>query len=66
MMKLNRKSTKIVRSENPEPIDRIILTPQECLSFIWELTEEIFSLSGEHNAQSRLQRNVVSIIKRKG
>ncbi len=37
------------------------LKKADALSFIWDLTEEIYSLSGKFDVKSRLQRNVVSV-----
>jgi hypothetical protein len=39
-------------------------SPQERLSFMWELTAEVWSLKGQDNAQRRLQRDVVHLIKK--
>lgn len=34
------------------------------LSFIWELTQEIWSLKDRKNAQRRLQRHIATLVKR--
>lgn len=41
------------------------LSQEDLLASVWELTEEIYSLTGTYDAQSRLQRDVV-VINRKG
>ena len=35
------------------------------VSFVWELTQEIWSLKDKENAQRRLQRHITTLIKRK-
>jgi hypothetical protein len=40
------------------------LLPDERLSFVWELTKEVYSFGREFNAESRLQRNIVHIFRR--
>jgi len=34
------------------------------VSFIWELTQEIWSLKDKKNAQRRLQRHITTLVKR--
>ena len=41
-------------------------SPAERLSFIWELTEEIWSLREKDRAQQRLQRHVASLVRQQG
>lgn len=41
-------------------------SPAERLSFIWELTEELWSLREKDRAQQRLQRNVASLVRQQG
>ena len=38
--------------------DFVTLPPAECVAIVWELTQELWSLTGNSNAQQRLQRNV--------
>lgn len=40
-------------------------SPQEKISFIWELTAELWSLKDKHSAERRLQRHVTNLIKNK-
>jgi hypothetical protein len=37
----------------------------ESISFMWELTQEVFALSGRFDVKSRLQRHVVSLTRKK-
>jgi hypothetical protein len=64
-MKLQRDVFKVVPMNSPEAEDDYVaLSPSECLSLVWDLTREVFSLSGDCDVESRLQRDVVTIIKR--
>ena len=61
-MKVNRKHISIKKiDKNPDCY--VDATPQERISFIWELTAEIWSLKDSHIAERRLQRNVAKLIK---
>jgi len=65
-MKVNRKHIQISRMKSAHtdetPAD---ISKSEAISFIWELTQEIFSLSGKYDVESRLQRHVVSITRKR-
>jgi len=41
-------------------------SPQERISFIWQLTAELWSLKASQYAERRLQRNVTNLIKQQG
>jgi hypothetical protein len=38
-------------------------TPQERVSFVWELTAEVWSLKDPENVKRRLQRNITKLIR---
>ena len=59
-MKVDRKNIKISQAQK-HPGGRVQLKKADALSFVWELTEEIYSLSGKFDVKSGLQRDVVSI-----
>ena len=40
-------------------------TPRERVSFIWQLTAELWSLKDKQNVEQRLQRDVTNLIKNK-
>ena len=61
MIKLNRKRVTISSFVNNEIVEATELEKSEALSFVWELTEEIYSLSGRFDVKSRLQRDVISV-----
>jgi len=58
---LKKLSTKEVIQERP-----IELSAGQSISFVWDLTREVYSLSGKYDVESRLQRDVVNIIRGKG
>ncbi len=59
-MKVDRKKVRV--SQTTKHTDEAAqLEKADALSFIWDLTEEIYSLSGRFDVKSRLQRNVVSV-----
>ena len=60
-MKLNRKKVSISQFVKNDIEEVAHLTKSEALSFVWELTEEIYSLTRRYDVKSRLQRNVISI-----
>ena len=37
------------------------MTPAECVSFMWELTAEVWSLKGAEYVEQRLPRHVVRL-----
>jgi len=40
--------------------------PAERVSFIWELTKELWSLRNQQDAEQRLQRDVTNIVRQQG
>ena len=63
-MKMNRKQIAIYKDKIPHNDEYVNLPSNECIAFVWELTEEIYALTGEHDVKSRLQRNVVNLIRK--
>ena len=64
-MKLNRKKVTVFQYAEDDTVKAAGISKSEALSFIWELTEEIYSLSGRYDVKSRLQRNVISITRQR-
>ncbi|MBU1122304.1 MAG: hypothetical protein KKF54_06395 [Candidatus Omnitrophica bacterium] len=61
-MKMVRNKTKLIKmSKNDNPF--VAESPQQCISFIWELTAELWSLKGSEYVKRRLQRNITNLIK---
>ena len=65
VMKLNRTVTRKITSAAATAEGPVELSPSESLSFVWDLTAEVFSLTKEHDVKSRLQRNAVNITRRR-
>ena len=59
-LRVARDQVKLARSYGIED-SASVLSHEELLASVWELTEEIYSLTGAYDAQSRLQRNVVFV-----
>ncbi|MCP4137662.1 MAG: hypothetical protein GY754_42235 [bacterium] len=64
-MKLNRKVVTVIRGKQEQDDQYVSLSPRERLSFVWELTKEIFSIAGGYDVESGLQRDVIHIIRGK-
>lgn len=61
-MKLLRNQVKLKKmTKDDDPF--VNLPPSECISFIWELTLELWSLKGSPYVERRLQRNVANLVK---
>jgi hypothetical protein len=60
-MRVNRKHIQISKMKSAHTETPADITKSEAISFLWELTQEVFSLSGRYDVKSRLQRHVVSI-----
>jgi hypothetical protein len=56
----NRTKLKKMTTENDCYVDA---SPGERISFMWQLTAELWSLKGKRNVEQRLQRNVTNLIK---
>ncbi len=65
-MKLKRNRIVVLHKSNQEIETVSEYSSCECLSSIWELTKEVYSLTGKFDVKSRLQRNVVHITRGKG
>ena len=64
-MKLNREIVTVSQFAEDNTEEAAGITKSEAFSFVWELTEEIYSLSGRYDVKSRLQRNVISITRQR-
>ena len=61
---MNRKHITVYKSKIHHDDEYVDLPSKERLSFVWELTQEIYALTGEYDVKSGLQRNVVNIIRK--
>jgi len=53
--------SKAVLLKNHIEDDFVDAPPEVCLDFMWELTKEIWSLSGSKDAERRLQRHIATL-----
>ena len=61
-MRVERNIAHLLKNASEED-NYCDLPPEQLLDFMWELTLEIWSLAGEENAESRLQRDVTALIR---
>ena len=61
-MKLRKTITKL-KKLNKEEDSFVNASPAELISFMWELTAEIWSLRGADYVEQRLQRDVTNLVK---
>ena len=62
---MKRTITKISRISDRKPEDCFVPgSSSSRLALIWPLTEEVASLSKEHNVKRRLQRNITVLSRR--
>ena len=62
-MKLDRTVSRKLSSNTTSWESPVSLSASESISFVWELTKEVFSLTKKYDVESRLQRNAVNIIR---
>jgi len=63
MIKVKKYITSLKRMTK-EDSSYMDATPQERISFMWELTAEIWSLKDKQIAERRLQRHITKLIKK--
>ncbi len=62
-MKMQRNQAKLIKmSKADDPY--VAASAQECISFMWELTAELWSLQRSSDVERRLQRNITNLIKK--
>ncbi|GJL55246.1 MAG: hypothetical protein NPIRA02_23780 [Nitrospirales bacterium] len=64
-MQMNRRVVALKKLTDPDD-NYVKATPSERVSYIWELTAELWSLTGKGNAEQRLQRDVVALNRSQG
>ena len=64
LLLMNKKITVIHKSD-PGNSGYVPGTPAERIAMVWPLTLEAVSLSGKYNAEQRLQRHIVNIVRKK-
>jgi hypothetical protein len=65
-MKLDRTSVRIIKKGGLDGGHAVRMTNTEAVLFMWELTREVYSLSGNFDVESRLQRHVVFLTRKAG
>jgi hypothetical protein len=61
-LKMKRESVRILRSSEDDD-GFVNATPSELFSMVWEITRDLWAFTGRDDAERRLQRNVVNIIR---
>ena len=61
-MKVLRNHTTLKKMSKQED-SYVEASPQERISFMWELTAELWSLRGHEYVERRLQRDITNLIK---
>ena len=61
-MKVKKNHTKLKKMTKEED-SYVDASPQERVSFMWQLTAELWSLKDKTNVEQRLQRNVTNLIR---
>lgn len=64
-MKMMRNHTKLKKMTKKDDCF-VEASPQERISIIWELTQEIWSIKDRKNVKRRLQRDVTNLIRQSG
>jgi hypothetical protein len=65
-MNMDRKHTELYKMTDNRNLDYVAGTAEDRILLVWPLTKEITSLSIKHDVERRLQRNITSLIRRKG
>jgi hypothetical protein len=55
------RSKAVLISGTDKSSDFVNLPPAKCVAIVWELTRELWSLTGDSNAEQRLQRDVAVV-----
>jgi len=63
-MRLQRQTVAIYKKGADICEKPAALSKAEALSFVWELTKEVYSFTGKHDVESRLQRDVVVVYRK--
>jgi len=63
-MDMDRTVTRLRRKDEPDEIVAFPGTVEERLGFIWQLTKELYSLSGKYDVEGPMRRDITRIIRR--
>jgi len=65
-MRVARNVVRIRRGGQDQREEAAAMSKAEALSFVWELSREVFSLARGCDVESRLQRQVVRVTRKRG
>jgi len=57
------RSRAILKRNDGEDDNFVAASPAECISFVWELTKEAWSLKNNDDVERRLQRHITHLVK---
>jgi len=60
---IDRSQAVLIKGKT-QTSDFVDATPSRRVAMVWELTQELWSLAGNKDAQQRLQRNVAALRKK--
>jgi hypothetical protein len=63
-MKLAKNHVKLIKMSREED-SFVKASPAERVSFMWELSKELWSLRNRQDAERRLQRNVANLVRQR-
>ena len=63
MSGVDRSVIQVVRDGGSQESRYGKMSRAEALCFVWELTREVYSLTGKHDVESRLRRDIVTVTK---
>lgn len=63
-MKVLRDRTKLIKMSEEVEDNFVHASPAECLSMMWELTAEVWSMKGSEYVERRLPRHVTNLIRK--
>ena len=58
------KSRAVIKSLKDRDSGYVNASPEDRVSFVWEITREVWALKGGHGAERGLQRTVANLIKK--
>ena len=61
--KVNRSVSVLTSVDSASDNDLVDARPEVLVSFMWDLTKEVYSLRGDFHAEQRLQRNITNLIR---
>jgi hypothetical protein len=63
-MKLNRSVVSVSKMAKSNTEEVAQISKKDALLYVWDVTQEVYSFTGGFDAESRLQRDVVSLTRK--